>query len=94
MTHERNKQRDCVRVDARGRVLPASGEEEEEEEEEEERLYLHLETRKEEEFFNHFKNDRKRHAHTPSGAACNLGIDLQPGHRNLALHLATAYGFQ
>jgi hypothetical protein len=75
MTHERNKQRDCVRVDARGRVLPASGEEEEE-------------------FFNHFKNDRKRHAHTPSGAACNLGIDLQPGHRNLALHLATAYGFQ
>jgi len=54
--------------------------EEEEEEEEEERLYLHLETRErvqtneqeeeeEEEFFNHYKNDLERHAHTPSGVA-------------------------
>ena len=37
----------------------AGGEEEEEEEEE---------------FFNHYKNDLKRHAHTPSGVA---GADLK-----------------
>ena len=28
----------------------------------------------EEEFFNHYKNDMKRHAHTPSGVA---GADLK-----------------
>jgi len=47
----------------------ANGREEEEEEEEEERL----EEEEEEEFFNHYKNDLKRHAHTPSGVA---GADL------------------
>jgi hypothetical protein len=45
----------------------------------EERLYLQLETRErvqkgggggeEEEFFNHYKHDLERHAHTPSGVA-------------------------
>jgi len=40
---------------------------------------LHLETRErvqeeEEEFFNHYKNDLERHAHTPSGVA---GADLK-----------------
>jgi hypothetical protein len=42
--------------------LRADAKEEEEEEEEEE------------EFFNHYKNDLKRHAHTPSGVA---GADLK-----------------
>jgi hypothetical protein len=33
-----------------------------------------LEEEEEEEFFNHYKNDLKRHAHTPSGVA---GADLK-----------------
>ena len=33
------------------------------------------EEEEEEEFFNHYKNDLKRHAHTPSGVA---GADLKP----------------
>jgi hypothetical protein len=32
------------------------------------------EEEEEEEFFNHYKNDLKRHAHTPSGVA---GADLK-----------------
>ena len=43
---------------------PRAGTRRREEEEEEE----------EEEFFNHYKNDLKRHAHTPSGDA---GADLK-----------------
>jgi hypothetical protein len=45
---------------SRARAPPYWREEEEEEEEEE--------------FFNHYKNDLKRHAHTPSGDA---GADLK-----------------
>jgi len=44
--------------------VPPSARRRKEEEEEEE----------EEEFFNHYKNDLKRHAHTPSGVA---GTDLK-----------------
>ena len=40
-----------------------------------EKLAREEEEEEEEEFFNHYKNDLKRHAHTPSGVA---GADLKP----------------
>ena len=42
------------------------------------RILEEEEEEEEEEFFNHYKNDLERHAHTPSGVA---GADLKRGFR-------------